>query len=45
LEETRQLARLVDDLRNLSLADSQLPSCRQSCCDLLADLATSRKDG
>jgi signal transduction histidine kinase len=44
LEETRQLARLVDDLRTLSLAESgQLPLVRESVDvhDLLADVATS----
>jgi len=44
LEETRQLARLVDDLRTLSLAESgQLPLRREpvDVGDLLADVATS----
>jgi two-component system sensor histidine kinase BaeS len=44
LEETRQLARLVDDLRTLSLAESgQLPLVRElvDVHDLLADVATS----
>ncbi len=44
LEETRLLARLVDDLRTLSLAESgQLPLRRESVDvnDLLADVATS----
>lgn len=44
LEETRQLARLIDDLRTLSLAESgQLPLLREpvKLADLLADVATS----
>ncbi|CAN5653675.1 N/A [soil metagenome] len=44
LEETRLLARLVDDLRTLSLAESgQLPLRRElvDVNDLLADVATS----
>ena len=44
LEETRQLARLVEDLRTLSLAESgELPLVREAVDvgDLLADVATS----
>lgn len=44
LEETRQLARLIDDLRTLSLVESgQLPLVREpvNLADLLADVATS----
>jgi len=44
LEETRQLARLVDDLRTLSLAETgQLPLVREpvNVADLLADVITS----
>ena len=44
LEETRQLSRLVDDLRTLSLAESgQLPLKREpvNVADLLADVVTS----
>ena len=44
LDETRQLARLVDDLRTLSLAEAgQLPLRKEAVnlADLLADVATS----
>lgn len=44
LDETRQLARLVDDLRTLSLAEAgQLPLQKEAVnlADLLADAATS----